>query len=165
MSDFRHILVPVDFHEHSQAVADMALFMAEKLGAARVTFLHVLPQLPDYSDYKPDTLKQLETTFLAHAKGKMAALLESAKGRGESVEGVVVGGETADVILAHAREQGVDLIVIATHGAQGIEKVLLGSVAERVIKGASCPTLVFNPFRKERGYEVCNPLSSCVQSV
>ena len=72
---------------------------------------------------------------------------------------------TADAILAYGRDQGADLIVIATHGSQGIEKVLLGSVADRVIKGASCPTLVFNPFNKARGYEVCKPLNSCIQSV
>ena len=165
MPTIRNILVPVDFHTHSEALVEVALSMAHKLDAASLTFLHVIPQLPDYSDYKPDTLKQLEATFFAQAEAKMSVLMESVKERMAGVDAVVVSGEAADAILAHARDRQVDLIVIATHGAQGMEKVLLGSVADRVIKGAPCPTLVFNPFRKERGYEVCTPLSSCVQTV
>lgn len=165
MLTIRNILVPVDFHTHSEALVEVALSMAQKLDAANLTFLHVLPQLPDYSDYKPDTLKQLESTFLAQAEAKMSVLMESAQKRRAGVDAVVVSGEAAEAILAYARDRQVDLIVIATHGAQGMEKVLLGSVADRVIKGAACPILVFNPFRKERGYEVCSPLSSCMQTV
>ena len=165
MPDLHHVLVPVDFHHHSHALADLALDMAEKLGAAGVTFLHVLPRLPDVSDYKPDTFEQLEAGFLTRAEGRMTAFLGPLRNRGKGVTGTVVGGETSEAIIDYARDHGFDLIVIATHGAQGIEKVLLGSVADRVIKGAPCPVLVFNPFRKERGYEVCKPLGSCVQSV
>jgi nucleotide-binding universal stress UspA family protein len=165
MLEVRNILVPVDFHEHSEALVDLALLVTQKLGAAQTIFIHVMPQLPDYSDYEPYTLKQLEASFLAHAEGKMTALLARVKGRAHGIDGVVVSGDTADAILAYAQEQHVDLIIIATHGSQGIEKVLLGSVADRVIKGAVCPTLVFNPFKVARGYEVCNPLSSCIQSV
>ena len=165
MLEIRHVLVPLDFHEHAKALADLALFIAQKLGAEKVTFIHVMHPLPDYSDYSPDTLKQVEANFLAHAEHKMTAFLETVSGRAHHVNGVVVCGDTADAILAYGRDQGADLIVIATHGSQGIEKVLLGSVADRVIKGASCPTLVFNPFNKARGYDVCKPLSSCIQSV
>ena len=165
MLEIRNILVPIDFHQHSEALVDLALFITQKLGAAQTTFIHVMPQLPDYSDYKPDTLKQLEASFLAHAESKMTALMETVKGRAHGIDGVVVSGDATNAILAYAREQPADLLVIATHGSQGIEKVLLGSVADRVIKGAPCPTLVFNPFNKERGYEVCKPLNSCVQSV
>jgi len=165
MLDIRHILVPIDLHEHAEALAEVALTMSTKLGAARTTFLHVTPHLLDLSDYKEDTLAQLETAFRAHAEEKMAAFLATVKGRGSNLESVVTRGDTADAILAYAREQNVDLIIIATHGTQGLEKVLLGSVADRVIKGAPCPTLVFNPFNKARGYEVCKPLSSCVQTV
>lgn len=159
------ILVPVDFREHTLTLADFALSITEKLGAAQVTFVHVLPHLPDYSDYKPDTLQQLEAQFGTYAEGKMSALLQSFRGRAGNINGTVVKGEAAEAIIACAHEHPADLIIIATHGSQGIEKVLLGSVADRVIKGAPCPVLVFNPFRKERGYEVCSPLNACMQRV
>jgi nucleotide-binding universal stress UspA family protein len=165
MLEIRHILVPIDLQEHTEALAELALTMTRRLGAAQTTFLHVLPHLPDLSDYKLDTLTQLETTFRTYSEEQMSAFLATVHGQAEHIDGVVVSGDTADAILDYAREQKVDLIVIATHGTKGIEKVLLGSVADRVIKGAPCPTLVFNPFTKERGYEVCNPLSSCIQTV
>ncbi|WP_051553650.1 universal stress protein [Desulfobulbus elongatus] len=165
MLDIRHILVPIDLRVHTPALADVALAMANRLGAERTTFLHVLPHLPDLSDYLPDTLARLDEGFRAHAEEKMTAFLDSVRDRAAHIDGVVVDGETAEAILARARADKVDLIVIATHGTKGIEKVLLGSVADRVIKGAPCPTLVFNPFGDTRGYEVCKPLSSCIETV
>jgi len=63
--------------------------------------------------------------------------------------------------VAFARDNAVDMIIMATHGAKGIEKILLGSVADRVLKRAHCPTLVFNPYRGEQGYQVTlNPENS-----
>ena len=75
MLEMRNILVPVDFHKHSEALVELALFITLKLGADHTTFIHVMPQLPDYSDYKPDTLEQLEASILAHTEGKMNAWL------------------------------------------------------------------------------------------
>jgi hypothetical protein len=60
---------------------------------------------------------------------------------------VVLSGSIAETVIAHVDEQKADLVVLSTHGAQGIEKVLLGSVADRVIKGVNCPCLVFNPYK------------------
>jgi nucleotide-binding universal stress UspA family protein len=166
MLEVRHVLVPVDFHEHSQDLADLAVSMAKKLGAEKLTFIHVMQPLPDYSDYRPEDLKQVEAIFIAHAEGKMTAFMTTVSGWTSDANGVVVSGRhTADAIITHGRDQGADLIIIATHGSQGMEKVLLGSVADRVIKGASCPVLVFNPYNKKRGYDVCKPLNSCIQSV
>ena len=159
------VLVPVDFREHTITLVDFALSITQKLGAAQVTFVHALPQLPDYSDYKPDTLLQLEAQISVHAEEKMSALVQAFHGMGGAVDGAVLKGQAAEAIIAYAHEHQVDLIIIATHGPEGIEKVVLGSVAERVIKGAPCPVLVFNPFRKERGYEVCSPLNACMQTV
>jgi nucleotide-binding universal stress UspA family protein len=119
----------------------------------------------DESDFKLDSLQRLEKHLFVHAEGKMATFLEKVKERVPMADGKIVSGEAADAILAYARDHGADLIIISTHGAQGIEKVLLGSVADRVIKGASCPVLVFNPFITEaRGYDVCKPLNACLPS-
>ena len=128
MLEVRNILVPVDFHEHSEALVDFALLVTQKLGAAQTIFIHVMPQLPDYSDYEPYTLKQLEASFLAHAEGKMTALMERVKGRAHGIDGVVVSGDTANTVLAYAQEQHVDLIIIATQWLPGHRK---GAVGER----------------------------------
>ncbi|WP_310599176.1 universal stress protein [Desulfobulbus sp.] len=165
MLNIRHILVPIDLREHSQTLTEVALAVANQLGAEKITFLHALPHLPDLNDYLPDTLGRLEAEFRAEGEGKMAAFLDLIKDQAANIDGAVVDGEATEAILAYAREHRVDLIVIATHGAKGIEKILLGSVADQVIKGAPCPTLVFNPFSGTRGYEVCKPLNACIQAV
>ncbi len=161
MLGIHRIIVPIDFNRHSDALAEFALYIASKFNA-KVTFVHVTMQLPDYADYEPDTLLQVQSKFLAHAEKKMAAFMNETRGKYLECEGEVLSGDTVEALLSYTRESCADLVIIATHGAQGIEKILLGSVAERVIKSAPCPTLVFNPFKNERGYEVCSPLSSCL---
>ncbi|MBV5318446.1 MAG: universal stress protein, partial [Desulfobulbaceae bacterium] len=68
-------------------------------------------------------------------------------------------------IVEYAEKQATDLIIMATHGAKGIEKILLGSVAERVVKRASCPILLFNPYKGERGYTISAPINATIQPV
>ena len=164
MQEIRHILVPVDFNQHSDSLAEYALYMAKKLDAD-VIFIHVVRPLLDYSDYELDTLKTMVNVFHDHAEKKMAAFLAKIQRDGQDCSGLVLRGEVADSIIAYAKEKTVDLIIISTHGAQGIGKVLLGSVADRVVKGAHCPTLVFNPFKGTSGYEVCSPMNTCIQPV
>ena len=130
-----------------------------------LTFVHVIQNLPDFLGYEPASMELLEQKFNTHAEKKMAGVMESVKAKCLECDGDILKGETVEAIIAYAGKVHADLIVIASHGAQGIEKVLLGSVADRVIKGAPCPVLVFNPFRNDRGYEVCKPLSTCVTSV
>ncbi len=161
MFDIHRIIVPVDFHTHTDSLANFALSIGKKLNA-HITFIHVAKQLPYYPDYDSANAIQIETNILAHAEEKMTAFMKEMRGKCLECDGEVLSGNPADAIIAHAKNICADLIIISTHGAQGIEKVLLGSVADRVIKGAICPTLVFNPFKNERGYEVCSPLSSCV---
>lgn len=151
MQEIRQVIVPVDFNKHSDTLAEFALHIANKLDAKKMTFIHVAKHMLDYTDYDPPTLKQLENNFLVHAEKKMADFLEKLKGGGRDCAGEVLSGLAADAIIAYAKDKAADLIIISTHGAQGLEKILLGSVADRVIKGAHCPTLVFNPFKGERG--------------
>jgi nucleotide-binding universal stress UspA family protein len=66
--------------------------------------------------------------------------------------GEVLSGEPAEAILTFADQHNADMIILSTHGAQGFEKILIGSIADRVIKGAGCPCLVFNPFKKTWRY-------------
>jgi len=54
-------------------------------------------------------------------------------------------GDVVDNLLEYTRKEGIDMIIMGTHGTRGIEKILLGSVAERVIKKATCPSLVYIP--------------------
>jgi len=64
-----------------------------------------------------------------------------------SCTGKVVNGEVVDEIVAYTEEKNAGMIIIGTHGAKGLKKILLGNVAERVVHRAPCPVLLFNPYR------------------
>jgi nucleotide-binding universal stress UspA family protein len=80
----------------------------------------------------------------------MANLLHDTKEQCLGCTGQVINGEPVEKIVEVAEEKDADLIIISTHGAKGLEKILLGSVAERVLKRAHCPVLIMNPFKKQK---------------
>ena len=86
--------------------------------------------------------------MLTEAKVRMSNLLEDNSERCPGCTGEVVIGEPVDKIVEISRAKDADLIIISTHGAKGLEKIMLGSIAERVLKRAHCPVLTMNPFKK-----------------
>ena len=65
----------------------------------------------------------------------------------ENIEAKVLVGDVAEEIIRHAEETSMDLIVMGTHGYKGIEKVMFGSVAEKVVRSSPCPVLTINPYK------------------
>ena len=164
MQDFHRIVVPVDFHRHTDTVADYAHRLATRLGAG-VVFVHVVQSLARslsatdlsaavYGDLFPPALVEIDADLLKLARQRMQELVERYRADLADCAGEVLEGDPADRIVAFAADQQADLIVMGTHGARGIEKILLGSVAERVLKRAACPVLIINPFRGEQGYRI-----------
>ena len=168
MLDVQKIIVPVDFHQHTDELVQFAIDVANKIGAAPI-FLHVVENFAlaaSYGDVVPESFPQLEEEMFGRAKRKMADLVGKFKTACPECTGQVLGGDVADTIVDYAKtEKSIGLIVMGTHGAQGIEKVMLGSVAERVLKRAHCPILVFNPYRGERGYKITSSIAEAVQPV
>ena len=164
MLEIQQVIVPVDFNKHSDTLAEFALSFAHKWDA-KLTFIHVMKQLPNYKDYDSHILSKLEINILVHAQKEMGDFMGKIKSCGRGCDGEVLTGVAVDAIIAYAQDKMADLIIISTHGAQGIKKVLLGSVADRVIKGAHCPTLVFNPYKSAMEYEACPPMNTCVHAV
>jgi nucleotide-binding universal stress UspA family protein len=168
MLDIQKIIVPVDFHQHTDELAQFAIEVASKLGAKPV-FVHVVETFTlaaSYGDAAPESLPQLEEEMFGRAKRKMDDLISKNKTACPECTGQVLGGDVADTIIDYAKsEKSIGLIVMGTHGARGIEKIMLGSVAERVLKRAHCPILVFNPYRGERGYKITPSIKEAVQPV
>jgi len=153
MPNIRRIIVPIDFQKHTDDIAEFAINIAKKLDA-KPTFVNVVEyfaKVASYSDVYPVSFIEVDAELFGHAQKKMAELLEQNKVSCPGCTGVVLRGDAADSIVAYGKEQQADLIIMGTHGAQGIEKILLGSVAERVLKSASCPILIFNPYKGDRG--------------
>ena len=148
MRDIRNIAVPVDFNQHTNMLVEFAVGIANKL-EAKITFLHVGGKIEYHSEFRPELAVRIDAEIQSFAEKKMTALLEKTKVNCPTCTGLVLAGDVTDSVVEYVREHDIDLIIIGTHGARGIGKILLGSVAERVLKRAPCPTLVFNPYKGE----------------
>jgi nucleotide-binding universal stress UspA family protein len=137
------VLLPTDFSEDAGRAARAALRLLGPGGAtARVVLLHVFNLPIEYTAYGPipTSLHYLRDTG-AEAEQQLEQVAEALRREGLQVETVAREGDPAEVIADEARERGVDLIALGTHGRSGLAHLLLGSVAERVIQHSSCPVV------------------------
>jgi nucleotide-binding universal stress UspA family protein len=156
----KHILVATDFSETAGAALAQGAALASATGA-RLTLLHVI-----YAERLNETLLGLDAMeYLTRvmstpseqapysptlamdrlrktAEEKLAEAVASVSGPRRPIETAVVEGRPSDEVLAFAAREGVDLIVLGTHGRRALGKALLGSVADHVIRQAECPVMV-----------------------
>ena len=146
MIELPRILCPVDLSEPSRRALDHAVAIARWYGSA-ITVLRVIPPvvpLIGYSgepSYLPPPLSAADLEQVRLATERFAAR----ESGGPPMETLVVQGDVADEIEAHAGRLGAGLIVMGTHGHRGFERLMLGSVTERVLRMASCPVLTVPP--------------------
>jgi nucleotide-binding universal stress UspA family protein len=148
MQEIHQIVIPIDFSKATAKLVNYAIFMAEKLSAT-LHFVHVAEINQGHDMLLGSSVfGNIREKIIAAAKERMANLLEDNSERcKEGCTGKVVNGDIVDAIIDYATSEKADLIIISTHGAKGLEKILLGSVAERVIRKSPCPTLVYNPYK------------------
>jgi nucleotide-binding universal stress UspA family protein len=145
-AEWRRICCPVDFSDASRAAMEVAADLARRFGAELVLF-HAYPvpgyTFPDGSVVaSPKMLQDLADGAERHLDAWRRDAEAGGAGR---VQTAKVAGEPAAEIVAYAREQGVDLLVLGTHGRTGLEHALMGSIAERVVRRARCPVLTVRP--------------------
>ncbi len=144
----RRILVPVDFSTHSEVVIEKAVQLAQPLGS-ELTLLHVHEPIvtgPAFGDVMPIP----PATSTQEFDSRLVELARDYRSRGLTVDTRCLVGAAAAEILALAQEEAFDLVVMGTHGHTGWRHLLLGSVAERVVRESSCPVLVV-PMRAGAG--------------
>ena len=139
----RPILHPADFSAASRAAFAKALKLAKASGS-EILVLHVLnPSLPVIGDQyiSPPTYEQFRRTSRAWALKQLATLIARAKAARVRATPIVLAGAEANQIVRLARSRRASMIVMGTHGRTGITRVVLGSVAARVVSLAPCPVL------------------------
>ena len=147
MKQIRKILVPIDFSECARHALAEALEMA-KAFQAQITLLHVedlsLPpgELAFAANFGGG---DLVAKMLAESEALLAAEKKAVAEVGVPIETQHGRGVPYAEIVRIARIQSFDLIVMGTHGRTGLKHVLIGSVAERVVRLASCPVLTVRP--------------------
>ncbi|HEX6324602.1 MAG TPA: universal stress protein [Vicinamibacterales bacterium] len=137
---FKQILVPTDFSNGSRLAVDYALELARRLGAS-VHLLHVVedPTVAGLFTEAYVDLALIRKERRCDARHRMNALLTELKTRRITDE--IAAGPVAQTIAGIAADRGADFIVMGTHGRTGLAHVLVGSVAEHVIRIAGCPVL------------------------
>jgi nucleotide-binding universal stress UspA family protein len=137
-----HILVPIDFSENSKKALRYAIPLAEKFGAS-VTLINIIEPTVFPSDFGfgqmsfPDVEQELVTKSKTELDEIVSGLSTTAP-----VATVVKTGIPFVEVTSYADEEKVDLIIVATHGRTGVEHILFGSTAEKIIRKAPCPALV-----------------------
>jgi len=146
----KKVLVPTDFSDSARHALTYGISFAKEYGAELV-LLHVVENLTvGYaSDLFPVPMAEVFQEISGYAKAELARLGEEARGRGVTVQELVVQGKPSVEIIRFAAENQVDMIVLGTHGKGVLDQALFGSTTERVVRRAPCPVLTVRPAEHE----------------
>ncbi len=140
---FTRIMVPTDFSESAKYALPFAVDLASKYGAS-LHVLHVVEPIVAPVDFAwgtysyPDIEKQLS----GYVDESLAKIMDEQISDEITCDSTSLHGKPWREIVAHARDQQMDLIVMATHGLSGLSHALYGSTAEKVVRKAPCPVLI-----------------------
>lgn len=155
MKNIQSILTPVDFSDNAGKIAQAAAYVAGTF-KAELHLVFVVQNFEDYSGFfvPPINLPNMEEELFASAQQQMESFVEEQKEAFAAagianVTSKVLSGDVAEEILRYAAKKKVQLIIMGTHGYKGLEKIMFGSVADKVVKTACCPVMTINPYRDE----------------
>lgn len=145
------ILVPIDFSVHSKHALKYAIPMAQQYGAS-LHLIHVVEPTVYPADlgFGQVVLPGIEEELREKGAQALETLVKEEIGRKVRATCSVRTGKPHQEILAEARERNIDLIIVATHGHTGVEHMLFGSTAARIVRTAPCPVLTIRPEAEPR---------------
>jgi nucleotide-binding universal stress UspA family protein len=136
------ILCPLDFSEFSARAFDYAQSLARHYQGSLLIEHVVQPVLSAYPAYvNPEMVEKVAQGLRDYAEDELREFIKRHSHNGMKVESLLREGEVTDTILATAEARAIDLIVMGTHGRHGLDRWLLGSVTEKVLRKARCPVL------------------------
>jgi nucleotide-binding universal stress UspA family protein len=140
------ILVPIDFSAHSKNALKYAIPMAEQFGATLHLVYVVEPTIyPADLGFGQVVMPGVEDELREKGGEELKNLIGEEIGARVKATSAVRTGKPHQEILLEAEEKNIDLIVIATHGHTGVEHILFGSTAARIMRLAKCPVLIIRP--------------------
>ncbi|MGA2992549.1 MAG: universal stress protein [Candidatus Korobacteraceae bacterium] len=142
MFPWKKIICPTDFSDGSLEALAHATRLALNF-KSELYIVHVLPTHPETVDWKEEAdVPGAERLISPEAEEKLRKLTEPLSAKGIKTNAVILHGHAAEQVVHLAKEEGADLIVIATHGATGWRHLAFGSVTEKVVRMAMCPVLI-----------------------
>ena len=147
---FSKILVPIDFSEFTDDLVKYAAEIAQKFGSA-IHLIHVIPNMDYFTPYESFMAAENMATVQKGVEVEVQRDLEEVAGKfgGVPVTKVVRTGVSFVEIVEYVKNQQIDLVIMATHGRGGLEHIIIGSVAEKVVRKSPCPVLTIRPAKKQ----------------
>lgn len=144
----KKILVPIDFSDCSKKALQYAVPFAKQFNAA-LTLLYVVQVNYYVGEVGAVDMAALEKDMRSSGEKQLSRLAAEEVGPGVPCDTLVRSGRIVNEIVDAAKESGTDLILLSTHGHTGLKHILLGSVAENVVRHAPCPVLIVRPKEHE----------------
>lgn len=142
---FKKILYPIDFSEYTEEITGYAISIAKKYNS-ELHLLHVIPNLSYFTPYEsfltPENLTAIEGNIEKEIEKDFDKAIKKID---IPVKKIIRTGVTFVEIIDYVKEENIDLVVMGTHGRSGIEHILIGSVAEKVVRKSPCPVLTVRP--------------------
>ncbi|MDY7037905.1 MAG: universal stress protein [Thermodesulfobacteriota bacterium] len=150
MELFNKILSPVDLSEASQKIAPLTLTVAKKFNS-EIHLLFVARKFDHFSNIYVAhmSIENFEAEIVKGAEQGMEEFAKEHFSAYPAYKTRVVIGDPSEEILNYVESESMDLLIIGTHGRKGIERIVFGSVANRVIRKSPIPVLSINPYRGE----------------
>jgi len=146
----KKILVPIDFSEHSKNALQYAVSFAKQFQSELILVYVVEPTIyPADFSFGQVAVPSIEKELRERGKVELDQLVETQIAGALPARAMVRTGKPFLEIIDTAVEEEVDLIIIATHGHTGVEHILFGGTAEKVVRKAPCPVLVVRPIETE----------------
>lgn len=140
IQNLKKILTPIDFSEYSMEALRGAMELTKDLDA-ELHIVHVVA--PHFALLDKMREQARETLMLEEAEEELARIRKDDCGNSARVVTQVMVGPPVPKLVEYAKEQQIDLILLATHGRTGIEHLMIGSVTEKLVRAAPCSVLVF----------------------
>jgi len=147
---FSKILVPVDFSEFTDDIIKYATEIAQKFGSV-IHLVHVIPNMGYFAPYESFMAAENMVTVQKGVEAEVRQNLQEVAGRisGIPVIRAVRTGVSFIEIVDYVRSEKIDLVIMATHGRGGLEHIIIGSVAEKVVRRSPCPVLTIRPAQRQ----------------
>lgn len=138
----KKVLVPIDFSDYSKSALKYAVSFAKSFNADIILVYVVEPVIypPDFS-MGQIAMPSINSEWDDRAKDELQKLAKNEITDIKNTKTIIKTGKPFVEIVETAKEENVDLIIIATHGRSGVEHILFGSTAEKVVRKAPCPVL------------------------
>jgi nucleotide-binding universal stress UspA family protein len=149
MVGFKRVLIPIDFSHVSPVLVPYAKTLGLKF-ESEIHLLYVARNMEHLAsiEVSRESIERCQSELLDGAQKRMREFVETYFHDYPVADTRIVTGEIVEEILKYAKAKNIDLVILGTHGRQGMERAIFGSVVERVIMSSPLPVLVVNPYKE-----------------